>query len=95
MHFTTIGAVTCGMSLSGPIFTSCTAEWEAFGRSERFRAQRLLGLLVVLQQGQRRILALAIRQRAHGGYEPLQPFGCAPWTPGPPLRGTVAGGENP
>ena len=26
MYFTIIGAVTCGMSLSGPIFASCTAE---------------------------------------------------------------------
>ena len=72
MYLTMTGAVMCGMSLSGPIFASCTA---ARNRSVGAidPSHRLLGALVVVQQRQQRSLALPVGQGAHRGLEPLQP----------------------
>lgn len=74
MHLVSPIAVMCGTSLSGPIFASCTAAWKRSVDPSGFCAQQILGPLEAQQPGQRGIQALAIRQRAHGGLEPLQPF---------------------
>src|SRR6185312_15478991 len=59
MYLTMTSRVTCGMSLSGPIFASCTAT-------------RLRPLVVVYQRKQRG-LALPLGQRPQRGVEALQP----------------------
>ena len=73
-YLTMISGVTCGMSLSGPIFASCTA---ARNRSVGAIDPRIGGFrpLVVVQQRQQRSLALPFGQSTHRGLEPLQPGG--------------------
>ena len=73
MYLPMSSAVTCGMSLSGPTFASCTA---ARNRSVDASAPRsgFSGFRVVVQQWQHRLLALAFRQCAQRGLEPLQPL---------------------
>ena len=74
-----IGAETCGMSLSGPIFASCTAARNRSVGAEDPRVgskgwKSLESCNSHSNKVLQRVLALSIREGTQGGLKPLQPL---------------------